>query len=166
MAPRKVSINDEAVDTDIEKRIRAFPVVSRHRPARVGSIIRASQKVDSQNVAARALLHQTERLQHHRIHARGVADGEDAAGLLCSVDHAVAFVRRRRHRLLDKNVAPHLQSLHGQRAVGCRGSEDMDYIQTLLRQLVKTPVARAIPACFAALVARSRFESHSAATCT
>ena len=64
----------QPVHTDIEKRISAFAVVSRHRAARVGRIIRASQKVDGQNVAARALPHQTERLQHHRVHARGVAD--------------------------------------------------------------------------------------------
>ena len=64
----------QPVDTDIEKRIPAFPVVSRHRSARVGRIIRASQKVDGQNVAAGALPHQTERLQHHRVKACGVAD--------------------------------------------------------------------------------------------
>ena len=126
----------KAMDTEIAKGIRTLTERRRQRTSGIRRIVGTADEVDRHNIAADVLPHEFRRLEHYGIETRRMVDGKDTAPLGRARDHRVAFGDGIGHRLLDKDVAAHIERLQGERAVRSWRCENVHHIELCGAHLV------------------------------
>jgi hypothetical protein len=116
------------VYAEVAKWIRALPDHAWQGAASVGRVVGTAQHIDGQYIADLAGFHQRQRLHDHRVEVVGVIHRKQQSLVARPRDHRVTFGDRVGHRLLDEDVAAHVERLQGQRAMACWRREHVDRV--------------------------------------